>query len=279
MIDLHCHTTASDGLITPHDLIIRAKAEGIKVLAIADHDTVDGLDEAMLLAKDNGIHLIPAIELSVDFPAGDLHLLGYGIDRNNQDFIKNIEKLKFIREERIVRIIQELNKANINLTIEDVNKEFQGAAPGKPHIARALVKKGYAADAHSAIKKYLNKGMPGYVHKEKIDPEAAFELIISAGGVPVLAHPKSTGCRHIGEYNLMIESFLNYGLAGIEVYASIHVDADVEIFSDIARRYNLIATGGSDFHDDNWDNLGYYGDNRPIPVSCAHSLCRLIDAN
>jgi predicted metal-dependent phosphoesterase TrpH len=276
MIDLHCHTTASDGLLTPHDLIIRAKKEGITVLAIADHDTVDGLAEAMLVAYSNKIYLIPAIELSLDFPTDDLHLLGYGIDYNNMDFINHIEKLKFVRQERIVLIIKRLNKIKIDITVEDVNKESQCAVPGRPHIARVLVKKGYAADVSSAINKYLNKGMSGYVSKEKINPEAAFKLISNAGGVPVLAHPKSMKCIDYREYDRIIKSFISHGLVGIEVYASMHADEDVQIFSNIAQRYNLIATGGSDFHGGNCDRLGYYGDNRAVPVSCAHSILKFI---
>ena len=279
MIDLHCHTTASDGLLTPYDLIMRAEKEGISVLAIADHDTVAGIEEAMSAAKENGISLIPAIELSLDFPTGDLHLLGYGIDYHNQDFINRIQKLKSAREQRILKIIKKLNKININLTIEDVKKESNGASPGKPHVARALVKKGYAPDVTSAIKKYLIKGMPGYVSKEKLDLEAAFKLIRNVGGVSVLAHPKSMQCIDDREYERIIESFISYGLVGIEVYAAIHKDVDVEMFTGIARRHNLITTGGSDFHGEKHDRLGYYGSDRLIPISCAHSLLRLIDTN
>jgi 3',5'-nucleoside bisphosphate phosphatase len=113
----------------------------------------------MSTAKGNDISLIPGIELSLDFPTGDLHLLGYGIDYNNQDFINKMQKLKSVREERILRIIKKLNKININLTIEDVNKESNGSLPGKPHVAIALIKKGYATDIASAINTYLNKGM------------------------------------------------------------------------------------------------------------------------
>lgn len=279
MIDLHCHTTASDGFLTPHDLIIRAKKEGINVLSIADHDTVGGIGEAMPVAKDNGICFIPAIELSLEFPTGDLHLLGYGIDYNNHNFLNQIDKLQSIREERIPRFVKKLNSIKIDLTIEDVNEESQGAVPGKPHVARVLVKRGYAADVGAAIKKYLSKGMLGYVSKEKIGPEAAFKLILNAGGLPVLAHPKSMKCTNDREYNRIIEAFVSYGLAGIEVYASIHEDEDVEIFSGIARRHNLIATGGSDFHGENGERLGYYGESRAIPTSCANSLFRFINAN
>ena len=279
MIDLHCHTTASDGLLTPHDLIIRAKKEGVTLLAIADHDTVAGIDEAMSAAEENDISLIPAIELSLDFPTGDLHLLGYYIDYNNQDFINRIQKLKSAREERIFKIIKKLYKINIDLTIEDVNKESNGASPGKPHVARALVKKGYAPDVTSAIKKYLIKGVPGYVSKEKLDLEAAFKLIRNVGGVSVLAHPKSMQCIDDREYEQIIESFISYGLIGIEVYASIHKEVDVEMFTGIARRHNLITTGGSDFHGEKYDRLGYYGSSRIIPINCVHSLLKFIDAN
>lgn len=272
MIDLHCHTTASDGLLSPRDLIIRAKKEGVIILAVTDHDTVAGLDEAISTAKENGINLIPGVELSLDFPTGDLHLLGYNIDYNNRDFINRLQQLKSAREERIVKIIKKLNDININLTIEDINKESNGSSPGKPHVARALVKKGYAGDVTSAIKKYLNKGKPGYVSKEKLDIEAGFKLIRNVGGVPVLAHPKSMKCKDNREYERTIESFINYGLKGIEVYASIHEDMDVEFFSGVANRHNLIATGGSDFHGEKHDCLGYYGSKRVIPINCAQSL-------
>lgn len=276
MIDLHCHTTASDGLLSPRGLVVCAKKEGITALAIADHDTVAGLDGAMDAAKDNGMPLIPAIELSLDFPTGDLHLLGYGIDYHHPDFIRRVQKLKSAREERIPRIIEKLNRIKIGLTIEDVNKESRGAVPGKPHVARALVKKGYAADVKSAINNFLNKGMPGHVPKEKMNPREGFQMILNAGGVPVLAHPKSMKCADEREYERVIQSFMNYGLAGIEVYASMHEDADVEIFNGIARRHHLVATGGSDFHGENHDRLGYYGQGRTIPRHCANSLSSLL---
>jgi predicted metal-dependent phosphoesterase TrpH len=272
MIDLHCHTTASDGILTPENLVKRAKKEGIKILAIADHDTVAGIDEAMVVAKAHNITLIPAIELSLDCPTGDLHLLAYNIDHHNQHFINIIHKLKSAREKRIQKIVHKLNKININLTVEDVKKECDGAAAGKPHVARALIKKNLASDIDSAIKKYLLKGKPAYVPKEKLDMETAFKLLENVGGLPVLAHPKSMNCHDEKKFKKILESFICYGLAGIEVYASMHDDAQVKHYSDIARRYNLIMTGGSDFHGDKADRLGYYGQNRKIPLTCADPL-------
>jgi len=277
MIDLHCHTTASDGILTPENLVNQAKKAGIKVLAIADHDTVAGIDEAMSLTKANNITLIPAIELSLDCPTGDLHLLAYNIDHHNRHFINTIHKLKIAREERILKIVHKLNAININLTVEDVKKECDGAAAGKPHVARALIKRGLASDIDSAIRKYLLKGKPAYVPKEKLDIETAFELLESIGGLPVLAHPKSMNCRDEQEFKKILESFIRYGLAGIEVYASMHNDAQVRHYSDIARHYNLIMTGGSDFHGDKADRLGYYGQNRKIPTTCADALPRTLN--
>lgn len=278
MLDLHCHTTASDGLMTPGNIIKRAIHEGLNILAIADHDSVNGIGEAIQAAKGTGISFIPAIELSVDFPSGDFHLLGYGIDYRNQDLLKQLAGLKSIREERIPRIIEKLHEIGIELTLENVREESQGAAPGKPHVARAIVKKGYASDVKAAIRKYLIKGMPGYVPKQKIDLASAFELIKSAGGLPVLAHPKSLKCEDSGEYDRIIESCICHGLIGIEVYAATHEDMDVAMFAETAKRYNLIATGGSDFHGDNAERLGYYGGDRIIPESCAQALFQFMDA-
>jgi len=276
MIDLHCHTTASDGVITPSALVKQAIHEGLNVIAISDHDSVSGIGEAMQAAEGTGLRLIPAVELSVDFPSGDFHLLGYGIDHNNQLFLEQLAGLKSLRETRIPRIIERLRQAKIELTAGEVKAVSGDAAPGRPHVARALVKKGYAPDVNAAIIKYLVRGTPGYVPKEKIGLLPAFELIKSAGGWPVLAHPKSLACKDTGEFDQIMESCIGHGLIGLEVYATIHEDAEVELFADMARRHHLIATGGSDFHGDNGARLGYYGDFRIIPKICARSLIHVM---
>jgi len=278
MIDLHCHTTASDGLVSPINIIKKAAREAVAVIAIADHDTVDGLDEAAQTAKEEGVRFIPAIELSVAFPKGYFHLLGYGIQYENQDFRKKLAQLKTVREERVLLMIERLNLAGIRINHGDVRKELSGSAPGKPHVARALVKKGYAGNVQAAMKKYLNLGMPGYVPKENISPESAFELIRSVGGLAVLAHPKSLRCDDPEEYDRLIQMFVSQGAGGIEVYASIHDDQDVKLFNEIAGRYDLVVTGGSDFHGDNGGQLGYYGRRRPIPESCSQALLQFTNS-
>jgi len=272
MIDLHCHTTASDGLMTPSDIIKKAAKKGIAVIAIADHDTVNGLDEAAQAAEKEGVCLIPAIELSVAFPKGDFHLLGYGIQYENQDFRDRLARLQSIREDRIRLIIDRLNLAGVKLTYRDVQLESSGSSLGKPHVARALVKNGYAMDVHTALKTYLKQGMPGYVPKEKLTPESAFDLIKSAGGLTVVAHPKSLNGEDPAEYDRIIQMFVSHGIAGIEVYATLHGDQDVKMFNELAQRYDLIVTGGSDFHGDNRANLGYYRYRRPVPESCYQTL-------
>jgi len=272
MIDLHCHTTASDGVVTPADIIRQAAREGVSVIAIADHDTVDGLGEAAQAAEQEKVCLLPAIELSVAFPTGDFHLLGYGIQYNHPDFRKKLAELKSIREERILRILERLNRAGIHLTPEEVAHESNGAAPGKPHVARALVKKGYAPDMHAALQAYLNRGAPGYVHKEKLSPESALALIQNVGGVPVIAHPKSLKCRDSAEFDLAIQKLAGQGIAGIEVFATLHDNSEVQLFAEIAKRYKLMVTGGSDFHGDNGGQLGYYGFHRKIPECCSEGF-------
>ena len=272
MIDLHCHTTVSDGLVTPTDIIRLASREGITSFAISDHDSVDGLDEAIQSAAALGLHFTPAIELSVNFPGASFHLLGYGIDHKNQDLLDQIAFFKSSRETRIARIVKKLNEAGTALTLEEVQAESREATPGRPHVARALVRKGHAPDPASAVKRYLVKGTPGYVGKEKIAPRAAFELIKQAGGIPVLAHPKSLKCESREDYERVVESFIQLGLAGIEVYSPKHTTADVTLFTGLAEQHNLFITGGSDFHGELGDRLGYYGGNRLIPEDCGRAL-------
>ncbi len=276
MTDLHCHTTASDGLVSPTDIVRQAAGEGIAVLAIADHDTVNGLDAAVRTAQQEGIYLVPAIELSIAYPSGIFHLLGYGIQYQNRAFREELGRLKRIREDRIKRILEALNEAGIELSDHDVQNELNGDVPGKPHVARALVRKGYASDIQEALRTYLNRGAPGYVAKEKIEPKAAFALIRGAGGFPVVAHPRSLNCNGFAEYDRFIQGCLDMGLAGIEAYAGIHDDEDVALFLELANQYDLVATGGSDFHGDNGSRLGYYGDGRPIPETCSRSLLQLV---
>ncbi|MGL4368151.1 MAG: PHP domain-containing protein, partial [Spirochaetota bacterium] len=265
MIDLHCHTTASDGVLAPCDLVKKGAAEGLDIIAVADHDTADGIDDALRQGAVSGIRVIPCIELSVEYKKGEFHLLGYGVRRSDPAFGKELSVLREIRENRIPVIIDRLNAAGIGITRDDVLAFSRGAVPGKPHVARALVHKGYAPDFDDAFRRYLASGAPGDVPKKKITPEKAFSLIRSAGGVPVVAHPVSLALRSIDEFDSFLNRYVPCGLAGVEAYASLHSDSDVELYAAAARRFSLCVTGGSDFHGDKDEALGFYGKNRMIP--------------
>lgn len=277
MINLHCHTSASDGVITPENIIRQAAAEGIVTLAISDHDTIKGLLKASEAATMYGIRMIHAVEFSVASESGSFHLLGYGIQSDNQELAVTLADMKRTREERIRLMIEKLNGMGMRITFDDVQNGTFSDTLGKPHVAEALVNKGYADKVETAIQRYLNKGGPAYIPKRKIEPADAFKVIKGAGGSPVLAHPKSLDLRDPEEYDRTIQEYVDMGLVGIEVFSKLHTDPDVEFFSTLAQKYHLEITGGSDYHGRDGERLGHYGKDRAIPDGCAGILQRLED--
>lgn len=270
-VDLHCHTTASDGILSPASLVRRCVEEKVSVCAIADHDTIAGIYEASQEGKSSGVDIIGACEFSVKSAHGDFHLLGYGIDPGNPRLVSELQRIKSVREKRIPMIVEKLRESGVMIDADEVFAEAKGGAPGKPHVARILVKRGYADDFEIAFTTYLGKGAPGNVPKEKIDPELAFELIRESGGIAVCAHPKSLGisCEDTERY---LSRYIPLGLKGIEVYANMHSPEDVLCYIDMTARLGLFTTGGSDFHGDKNESIGFYGQGRPVPESCARSL-------
>jgi 3',5'-nucleoside bisphosphate phosphatase len=273
-IDLHCHTTASDGIYSPSDVVRLSRQADVSHIAIADHDTLSGIEEAVQCGKSCNISVIPCMEFSVDHHGGDFHLLGYFVDHTNTALLTEVDRLRQTRELRIPLIVERLQAAGIDITAADVAVEAGGGAPGKPHVARALIKKGIVATFDDAFSRYLTHGAPGDVPKEKISAETAFESIQRAGGVAVCAHPVSLG---YGKEELVsfIKKMISLGLAGIECYSNMHSDDDVSMYCDIARSFSLAITGGSDFHGDKAEHLGEYGSGRLIPASCVDELYSL----
>jgi predicted metal-dependent phosphoesterase TrpH len=271
MTDLHCHTTASDGILSPSALIDMAASAGVSLLAVADHDCVDGLFSACERAQECGVRLITALEFSVEWQGGDFHLLGYGIDPENEELLAGLRRLRLIRETRVPVIVDRLCAAGVPLTLEEVMAEAAGAVPGKPHVARALVRKGLADDFAQAFDLWLSKGKPGNVPKEKIPPAEAFKLIHKAGGVAVVAHPVTLGLPR-PQFGEFLGRFIPEGLAGIEAYAEMHTDDDVLLYLSAASHAGLFVTGGSDFHGDKNERLGCYGSGRVIPDVCGKNL-------
>ncbi|MBP2071668.1 PHP domain-containing protein [Thermoanaerobacterium butyriciformans] len=242
--DLHIHTTKSDGTCKPKEVVQMAKNANLSAIAITDHDTLDGIDEAKEASELYGIEIIPGIELNSYDDRQDIHILGYFIDYKNNDLL---EKLKDIRKSRINRaklIISKLNEIGINITYDDVLSHTKESFSfiGRPHIAKAIVEAGYAKSVKEAFDKYIGEDKPAYVKRYRLHPFDSIKMIINAGGIPVLAHPGLLIDKEI------IKHLITNGLKGIEVYHSKHSRADTEFFKNFALENNLLITGGSDFH-------------------------------
>jgi len=245
-IDLHAHTTASDGSLTPRELVHLAKSEDLSAIAITDHDTMDGVEEGLNEGEKCGVEVVPGLEISVKF-SGEMHILGYYVDRNCEELREALKRLQQYRRERNPRIIQKLQELGLDITMAEAEQAAGGNVVGRPHIAQVLVNKGYTATPDEAFDKYLEEGKPAYVSKEKLTPAEGIRLIARAKGIPVLAHPKSLGLTE-WELDQLIESLKCEGLMGIEVYYSTHSEEETALYLKLARKHQLLLTGGSDFH-------------------------------
>ncbi len=243
--DMHIHTTESDGLLTPSEVVNWANKKKIKVISITDHDTINGISIAKKESKliDNLI-VIPGIEFSCHIGNEEIHILGYFIDYNSENLKKVCKKIKGSRFDRSKKIIKKLQHMGINISVEDVKKEIKSDYIGRPHIARVLKKKGYINTVEEAFDKYIGNTAPAYVRRYKLTIEEAVGLIKDAGGISVLAHPGLINNNYID----ISKIFEQYDIDGIEVYHSKHNKSDITRFNYIANKLNLLVTGGSDCH-------------------------------
>ena len=243
--DLHIHTTASDGRLSPAEIVQEAIRAKLSYIAITDHDTVDGL---LQLKESNypiplALKLIPGIELSTDLPENDVHILGYHIDIYNAELRKQLDILITHRHERAKEIIGKLQKLGYVITYERVLElAVHATAIGRPHIARALVEKGFFSTITEVFNTLLDKNGPAYVPHYKLTPKQVIDLIKTAGGVPVLAHPALVGNDDI------VLDVIHSGICGLEVYHPIHNEGQIEKYLALANQHHLMITGGSDFH-------------------------------
>jgi predicted metal-dependent phosphoesterase TrpH len=244
LIDLHSHTNESDGSASPSELIDIARRAGIGILAITDHDTLEGHDRALPIANDAGIDLICGIELSAKLHGHSAHLLGYFLKSDElRAFREWIKELQSSRRERNVRLAARLRELGIDLTIEEA--EARGRAiTGRPHFAQLIVEKGYSATIQEAFDKYLDAAAPGYVQRNEPEFFDAIKKVRQAGGIASLAHP----VRLKSGVALVLPQLHDSGLNAIEAYHSDHSPADTQLYLSLAKRYNLLVTGGSDFH-------------------------------
>jgi hypothetical protein len=240
-IDLHTHTTASDGLLSPDAVVQLARDGGVTVLAVADHDTTAAVDAAVAAGKRLGVEVIPAVEINTDVDEAEVHVLGYYIDHRAPWFQEFLTQLRDGRENRAAKMVGKLNALGIPVDYARVRALAEGAV-GRPHVARALVEVGAVRTTDEAFQKYIGRTGPAYVERMKVTPEDAVRVIVRAGGIAVLAHP-GWGVR-----DEWIPPLVEAGLEGVEAYYPDHTPAMTAHFMELAERYHLLVTGGTDFH-------------------------------
>jgi len=248
LVDLHTHSTFSDGSLSPTELVRLARRKKLSALALTDHDTVAGVPEFLSCGDGGSPVLLPGIEISSYTATFSIHLLGYGIDHTDVSLLNRLEGLKKDRMARNLEIIHRLKRLGIQMEVSEVEYSESGQM-GRPHIARLLVKKGVVASVHDAFARYLGAQGAAYVKSRRIEARDAVELILSAGGVPVLAHPGMLETDEDGLEKLLLD-LMEAGLQGIEVYHPSHSTSTRRKLLGLAERYRLAPTGGTDFHGD-----------------------------
>ncbi len=276
MIDLHMHSTCSDGTYSPSELVQRAKAAGLTRMALTDHDTVAGLAEARAETERQGIAFLGGLEISAELQPGTMHILGYGFDEASPELLDKLEVVQRARRERNPKIVDKLCGLGFELTMEEVASKAGGTVVGRPHFAQVMVEKGYAQNTQEVFDKYLAKGKPAYLDKERLSPEDSVAAIRAAGGVAVLAHPLQLKAKDEAELEAMVKRLVDAGLQGMECYYRNHSAQDTEHFLALAQKYGLVATGGSDFHGSNRPHisLGTGEGNLRVPGRCWEELVR-----
>ncbi|NPV52881.1 MAG: PHP domain-containing protein [Firmicutes bacterium] len=244
-VDLHIHTTASDGRLSPSEVVEEACRVGLTAMAVADHDTVAGVEEAVFTAsRQCGLRVIPALELSTDIEASEVHILGYFVDIKNPRLLGKLAELRRARIDRAKKMLEKLKRAGIDIPFEDVASLGKDGFVGRGQIFRAMINAGYINPAapHHAFEYYLGKHGVAYEEHYGLTPYDAVDTVLNAGGIPVIAHPARTASDGF------IGKLVEHGLMGIEAYYPGYTPDIIQYYLDLARTYNLVVTGGSDFH-------------------------------
>lgn len=277
-IDLHTHSNMSDGTLPPHDLVLLAIESGLSAIALTDHDTVSGIEEAItaadyLASAGKPFELIPGTEISAAYGKGDIHILGLYIDHKNDILLQTLNKVLNEREERNLKMIKRFNDAGIPIALSDLTKDEPDTVVTRAHFARYLVENRYVKDNNEAFSRYLGSHSSFYVNRSYMTPEHAIALIKKAGGIPVLAHPLLYGLtlEQIDELTCRLKEA---GLMGIEAIYSTNSNMDEGIIRRYANKYSLLVTGGSDFHGANKPHIqiGIGKGNLKIPYTLLQKL-------
>jgi predicted metal-dependent phosphoesterase TrpH len=242
--DLHTHSTFSDGILSPTELIDLAYRRGVRIMALTDHDTIEGLPEALAAAaRHPDLTLIPGVEISTDIPGSEVHIVGHFIDWQDEGFQRRLQHMRESRLGRARKMVDKLTALGKPISWERVQSFASEGAIGRPHIARALVEAGHVATFNEAFDLYLSRNGPAYVERERLTPTHVVEMIVAVNGLPTLAHP-----RELDQLEELLSQLKTAGLIGMEVYYQDYTEEEVEGLRAVAERFALIPLGGSDYH-------------------------------
>ncbi len=247
-VDLHIHSTASDGSLSPAQIIQAAEKAGLKAISITDHDTVDGSAEALGHPHSSSLEILSGLEISADFPSGSMHILGYMIELDNLPLRRALSRVQDGRRERNLKIVEKLQTLGVDVQYEEIVEASGGGQVGRPHIAQVLVQKKAVQCVDEAFRKYLRKKGPAYVPRYRLSSVEAIQTILGAGGVPVLAHPFTVHAESEAKFERVLLDLKESGLKGLEVYYPEHGFERTASYARLARRCGLLMTGGTDFH-------------------------------
>ena len=243
-VDLHIHSAASDGVFTPSEVVCLSLECGLTVIALTDHDTLDGVAEAQEAVMGTGLEVIAGVEINSEGDWGDLHFLGYYVDPENGPLQEKLRAMRDVRVGRARKMVERLREMGMSLEWGEVRALASGDTVGRPHVARALLNRGYVGTLREAFDRFIGNDGPAYFRRLKLTPPEVIETIVGSGGVPVIAHPAHSGPAVVAR----IPEFVSYGLRGVEVYYPHHSPEEVEMLLGLCRDYGLLPTGGSDFH-------------------------------
>lgn len=269
-VDLHIHTRASDGKLSPSEIVIMAAGVGMRVIAITDHDTVNGIAEAVAVApRFPGLTIIPGVEISTDVSEGEVHILGYFIDYSDESLKAVLSRMCNARRERARKMVAKLGELGLRVSWSRVQEIAGEGTVGRPHVAQAMLEGGYIATFKEAFTKYIGRGCPAYIDWERLPPAGAVALILEHGGLPVLAHPLTAH-----DPPALTAELKAAGLVGIEAYYNGYTQDEMGVILGLAGKHRLIATGGSDYHGLD-TNLETPIGGAPVPDASAENLMAL----